>query len=141
MFLFLFGVVVDVVVDDDFGVAVIVMTDTTNPVTHLFTTGCPSPVTTHPPSNSTIRHGTRCPAAPNPTASSTSTTNSADEVASSEKFVSGVTVAVTASCRRLKSSMLFWRSRMLRKKSRDTSGTGRMVVGGFSGGDWDWYWD
>lgn len=50
------------------------------------------------------------------------------------KFVDGVTPAMSASCAVEKSSMLFWRSRMLRKKSLDISEAGRMVRAGASGG-------
>ena len=88
-----------------------------------------------------------CLAPINMPASSARATKSADERASFEKFVSGVMVAITVSCSRLKSSMLFCRSRMLRKKSRDISGVGRIVGGGFVGGvcaedlDGRWYWD
>ena len=57
-----------------------------------------------------------------------------DDNASLEKFVIGVTVLMTRSWMILKSSMQFWRSRMLRKKSLDISAAGLMVRGGASGG-------
>lgn len=57
-----------------------------------------------------------------------------DERASFEKFVGGVMIFRTPSCTVLKSSMLFWRSRMLRKKSLDISAAGLMVRAGASGG-------
>ena len=57
-----------------------------------------------------------------------------DDNASLEKFVTGVTVLMTRSWMILKSSMQFWRSRMLRKKSLDISAAGLMVRGGASGG-------
>ena len=57
-----------------------------------------------------------------------------DDNASFEKFVTGVTVLMIRSCMILKSSMQFWRSRMLRKKSLDISAAGLMVRGGASGG-------
>lgn len=50
------------------------------------------------------------------------------------KFVDGVTPAMRVSCAVEKSSMLFCRSRMLRKKSLDISEAGRIVRGGASGG-------
>ena len=57
-----------------------------------------------------------------------------DDNASFEKFVAGVTVLMIRSWMMLKSSMQFWRSRMLRKKSLDISAAGLMVRGGASGG-------
>lgn len=60
--------------------------------------------------------------------------NRVEERGSFEKFVVGVTVFNTASWRTLKSSMLFWRSRMLRKKSLDISAAGLIIRGGASGG-------
>ena len=46
----------------------------------------------------------------------------------------GVTVLMIRSWMILKSSMQFWRSRMLRKKSLDISAAGLMVRGGATGG-------
>ena len=60
--------------------------------------------------------------------------NMLDDSASFEKFVDGATALITASCMMLKSSMLFCRSRMLRKKSLDISAAGLMVLGGARGG-------
>lgn len=57
-----------------------------------------------------------------------------EERASLEKFVGGVITLRMASWRVLKSSMLFWRSRILRKKSLDISAAGLMVRAGASGG-------
>ena len=57
-----------------------------------------------------------------------------DDKASFEKFVMGATILMTRSWMILKSSMQFWRSRMLRKKSLDISAAGLMVRGGASGG-------
>lgn len=57
-----------------------------------------------------------------------------DESASFEKLVGGATRAMRASCEVEKSSMLFWRSRILRKKSLDISAAGRIVLGGAKGG-------
>ena len=51
-----------------------------------------------------------------------------------EKFVGGVMSLRNRSCIVLKSSMLFCRSRMLRKKSLDISPAGLMVRGGAIGG-------
>jgi hypothetical protein len=56
------------------------------------------------------------------------------------KFVDGVTTEIIWSCRRLKSSMQFWRSRMLRKKSRESSFTGFTVGAGARGGPVVLYW-
>jgi hypothetical protein len=50
------------------------------------------------------------------------------------KFVGGVRTEMILSWMREKSSMLFWRSRMLRKKSRESSLTGLTVGAGASGG-------
>jgi hypothetical protein len=49
-------------------------------------------------------------------------------------LTSGLMFANIQSCRRLKSSMEFCRSRILWKKSLDNSGAGRILVGGASGG-------
>ena len=57
-----------------------------------------------------------------------------EDSGSFEKLVRGVTVLMTRSWTILKSSMQFWRSRMLRKKSLDISAAGLMVRGGASGG-------
>ena len=57
-----------------------------------------------------------------------------EDRASLEKFVGGVTVLRTRSCIVLKSSILFCKSRMLRKKSFDISPAGLIVRGGASGG-------
>lgn len=51
-----------------------------------------------------------------------------------EKFVAGVRMERTWSCTREKSSMLFCRSRIFRKKSLLSSLTGLTVGGGASGG-------
>lgn len=57
-----------------------------------------------------------------------------EERGSFEKFVRGVTNLRTESWAVLKSSMLFCRSRMLRKKSLDISAAGLTMRGGASGG-------
>ena len=57
-----------------------------------------------------------------------------EDSGSLEKFVGGVIVRSTASWMVLKSSIQFWRSRMLRKKSFDISAAGLMVRGGAIGG-------
>ena len=57
-----------------------------------------------------------------------------EDSGSFEKLVRGVTVLMTRSWTILKSSMQFWRSRMLWKKSLDISAAGLMVRGGASGG-------
>jgi len=63
-----------------------------------------------------------------------------DERGSLEKFVGGVRRVIMRSCKREKSSMLFWRSRMLRKKSRESSFTGFTVGAGAIGGPLTLYW-
>lgn len=60
--------------------------------------------------------------------------NIVEERGSLEKFVGGVIILRIRSCIVLKSSMLFCRSRMLRKKSLDISPAGLMVRAGASGG-------
>ena len=60
--------------------------------------------------------------------------NSVEDRGSFEKFKGGVTYLRKASWRVLKSSMPFWRSRILRKKSLDVSPAGFMVRGGAIGG-------
>lgn len=59
---------------------------------------------------------------------------SVEERGSLLKFVGGVRREMILSWRREKSSMLFWRSRMLRKKSRESSFTGFTVGAGARGG-------
>lgn len=61
-------------------------------------------------------------------------TKSVEESGSLEKFRGGATHLIKASCNVLKSSMLFCRSRMLRKKSFEVSPAGLIVRGGASGG-------
>ena len=60
--------------------------------------------------------------------------NSVDDSGSLEKLVGGVNMVITLSWRREKSSMVFWRSRIFRKKSFESSFTGFTVGGGASGG-------
>ena len=59
---------------------------------------------------------------------------SCEDKFSSEKFVAGVIVWTKASWALVKSAMLFWRSRMLRKKSFDVSLAGFMTVAGAKAG-------
>lgn len=61
-------------------------------------------------------------------------TKSVDDKGSFEKLVAGAMVAMMASWMVEKSSMLFCKSRMLRKKSLDMLETGFMVRGGARGG-------
>ncbi len=63
-----------------------------------------------------------------------------EERGSLEKLVVGVRRERILSWTREKSSMLFWRSRMLRKKSRESSFTGLTVGAGASGGPVVEYW-
>ena len=60
--------------------------------------------------------------------------NSAELRGSLEKFVHGVRVSRMVSWALLKSPIVFWRSRMLRKKSWDISVAGRITRGGAMGG-------
>ena len=57
-----------------------------------------------------------------------------EESASSEKFVGGVRTVRTLSCSREKSSILFCKSRILRKKSLESSFTGFTVGAGARAG-------
>ena len=57
-----------------------------------------------------------------------------EESISFEKLVSGVIVLTMVSWMTEKSAMLFWRSRMLRKKSFEVSAAGLMVFGGAMAG-------
>jgi len=59
---------------------------------------------------------------------------SVEERGSLEKFVGGVRRVMILSWTREKSSMQFWRSRMLRKKSLERSLTGLTVRAGARGG-------
>ena len=60
--------------------------------------------------------------------------NIVEESASFEKLVRGVTAFIIVSWSTLKSSIVFCRSRMLRKKSLEVSEAGLIVRGGASGG-------
>ena len=62
-----------------------------------------------------------------------------DESGSSAKFVYGVTTLSNRSWSVLKSSILFCKSRMLRKKSFDISDAGFMMRAGARGGPFIWY--
>ena len=62
-----------------------------------------------------------------------------EDNASFEKLDGGANALIIASCVMLKSSILFCRSRMLRKKSLDISAAGLMVLGGARGGPWREY--
>ena len=59
-----------------------------------------------------------------------------EETISLEKLVRGAPVLTTVSWMRVKSAMLFCKSRMLRKKSLDVSAAGLMVFGGAMAGPW-----
>ena len=102
---------------------------------HPFSPGYCITVTVHPPTKATPLQGTQFPVISTTTVTSTNPMKSADDLLSSEKLVSGVIAAANASCKRLKSSILFCRSRMFRKKSRLRSGTGCIVGGGLRGGE------
>lgn len=80
------------------------------------------------------RHGIRCEAMNMNEPVTKVARKTVDESGSSLKFVGGVIRSITLSCSREKSSMLFCRSRMLRKKSLDSSFTGLTVGAGAIGG-------
>lgn len=60
--------------------------------------------------------------------------NTVEDRGSLEKLVDGVSVEITLSCITEKSSIQFCKSRMLRKKSFDSSLTGFTVGAGANGG-------
>ncbi|KAK4645331.1 hypothetical protein QC762_0031130 [Podospora pseudocomata] len=68
------------------------------------------------------------------TGAANSPTKIADESASSEKLVTGTIRVTTLSWTTEKSSMTFWRSPMLRKKSLDSSLVGWKLRAGAKGG-------
>lgn len=80
------------------------------------------------------RHGRRWEAIKSVRVSVKAKRKSVEERGSLEKFVGGVRREIILSWRREKSSMLFWRSRMLRKKSLESSLTGLTVGAGAKGG-------
>ena len=80
------------------------------------------------------RHGIKCEAMNMNPAVANVNRNSVEERASSEKFVGGMRTVRILSCSREKSSMLFCRSRILRKKSLDSSFTGLTVGAGARAG-------
>ena len=80
------------------------------------------------------RQGTSCESSSRAQQATTRTMKSAEELRSLPKLVYGVMSRVIRSCTTAKSSMLFCRSRMFRKKSLLISPTGLIVFGGASGG-------
>lgn len=80
------------------------------------------------------RHGMRWEAMNINAAVTTRKRNRVDDSGSLEKFVEGDIIAIIVSWRREKSSMQFWRSRIFRKKSLDSSLTGLTVGAGAIGG-------
>jgi len=80
------------------------------------------------------RHGSRCEAIKRAKVKTVRYRNIVDETISSEKFVAGAMMEMRPSWTELKSAMLFWRSRMLRKKSLEVSEAGLMVGGGARAG-------
>ena len=98
------------------------------------TVGCPRQVTVQPMIRKIRRQGMRWEAMNMKEAVVKVKRNKVDDRGSLEKFVGGVRSFMMWSCRREKSSMLFWRSRMLRKKSRESSLTGLTVGAGAIGG-------
>lgn len=81
-----------------------------------------------------MRQGRRCEAINMNVAVTKVARKSVEDRGSSEKLVGGVISSMTLSCTREKSSILFWRSRMLRKKSLESSFTGLTVGAGAIGG-------
>ena len=96
--------------------------------------GWPSNVMVQPIIRKISFHGKRCEAMNMKTAVVNRNRKMVLERGSLEKFVGGVRMLRSLSWRRLKSSMEFWRSRMLRKKSRESSLTGLTVGAGAMGG-------
>lgn len=80
------------------------------------------------------RHGIRCEAMNMNPVVAKQKRKTVEERGSSLKFVGGIKTAIILSCRREKSSMLFCRSRILRKKSLESSFTGFTIGAGASGG-------
>jgi hypothetical protein len=81
-----------------------------------------------------MRHGRRWEAINSTRALKNVKRNMVEDRGSLLKFVGGVTRDITLSCRSEKSSILFWRSRIFRKKSLDSSFTGLTMCGGARGG-------
>jgi hypothetical protein len=102
--------------------------------------GCPRLVTVQPIRRKIIRHGRRWEATKRIRAERKAKRKRVEERGSLLKFVGGVRREMILSWRREKSSMLFWRSLMLRKKSRESSLAGFTVGGGAIGGPVVEYW-
>ena len=91
-------------------------------------------MTTQPIIRNIKRHGIKCEAMNMNPAVANVNMKRVEESASLEKFVDGVSTVRTLSWSREKSSMLFCRSRILRKKSLDSSLTGLTVGAGARAG-------
>lgn len=102
--------------------------------------GCPRLVIVKPMKRKINRQGRRWEAMKRVSAERKVKRKSVEERGSLLKFVGGVRIERILSWTREKSSMLFWRSRMLRKKSRESSFTGFTVGAGARGGPVAEYW-
>jgi hypothetical protein len=102
--------------------------------------GCPRLVIVQPMKRKITRQGSRCEAMKRTRAERKVKRKRAEERGSLLKFVGGVMREIILSWIREKSSMLFWRSRILRKKSRESSLTGLTVGAGARGGPVAEYW-
>jgi hypothetical protein len=102
--------------------------------------GCPRLVIVQPTKRKIIRQGRRWEAMKRIKAERKVKRKRAEERGSLLKFVRGVMTDMILSWIREKSSMLFWRSRILRKKSRESSLTGLTVGAGARGGPVAEYW-
>lgn len=96
--------------------------------------GWPDAVTAHPSVRNMMRQGRRCEAMKRSRAATNANRKMVEDRGSFEKFVGGAKRLMMWSCTRVKSSILFCKSRMLRKKSLDSSLTGLTVAAGARGG-------
>ena len=103
--------------------------------------GLPRAIAVQPKVRAIKRKGSRCDATNKVQAAINRKRNKVDDSGSFEKLVTGATDAMMPSWRVEKSSMLFCRSRMLRKKSFDISEAGLIVRGGERGGPPREYWE
>ena len=98
------------------------------------TVGWPSAIATQPDTRAMKRHGRRCEVKNKIQVATKRKRKMVEESGSLEKLVGGARAAIRASCTVEKSSMMFCRSRMFRKKSFDISGAGRTERAGAKGG-------
>lgn len=89
-----------------------------------------------PASRAIARQGSRCAVTKSKQPLTKSNRKIVEERDSSEKLVDGMINEMTWSWSVEKSSMLFWRSRIFRKKSLLISAAGFTVAAGANGGPW-----